>query len=281
VIKFSRVRGYSLPFDREQRAFSMLERAGSAVTSHAPRLIGRLQVAGLEASVESAASGRTLAVRLQRASTGDGVALIERVASWVVAVTRETGAAAPAIERELARLRDDVLPHWRAAGATEQLLSGLQGIAATLQHNDLGTWNVIGERHDFVAVDWESAREHGLPLWDLLYFLVDALARLDRARTPEERTAHAVRLLRGDLPSSPLLFRWIRTAVAAASVPADAVGRIATLCWLSHGLSHLHRSQGAGAALAPGSSSLPPVERLAPLWLSDPLLGPGWDRWRV
>jgi len=283
VVKFARVAGYVAPFEREQRVFDVLQRSPASVQAHAPRLLARAQADGLELSVESAAAGRTLAVQLCRASRREGRALVDTVAQWILDVARDSAAPPPALQPELARLGDEVLPAWREQGADAALLDSLPPLPAVLQHNDLGTWNVIGDggTAGFTAIDWESAREHGLPVWDLLYFLVDALARLDGATTPDQRAAHAPRLLRGELPSSAHLFHWVRRGAEASGVPAQSVGAVATLCWLSHGLSHRLRWQAGDAAGAGGSQWVPPVERLAPVWLADPVLGPGWDRWRA
>ena len=63
-------------------------------------------------------------------------------------------------------------------GAPADLVERLPAVPAVLQHNDLGTWNVVTDGRAFMAVDWESARPDGMPLWDLCYFLADALPRL-------------------------------------------------------------------------------------------------------
>jgi hypothetical protein len=118
-------------------------------------------------------------------------------------------------------------------------------------------------------------------LWDLLYFLVDVLPQLDGARSARERAELAIRLLRGEAPSSPVLFGWIRRAVEETAVPDQAVGPVATLCWLHHGLSHSDRSARAEGVEEGSAAQLPPVERIAPEWLADPTLGPGWSRWRA
>lgn len=152
-------------------------------------------------------------------------------------------------------------------------------VAAILQHNDLGGRNIVVGDSGFTAVDWEAARRFGLPLWDLLYFLTDALATLDRTTTPEEQDEHTRLLLRGDLRHSPLLFDWVRLMVATLEIPEPAVGPIAMLAWLHHGLSHVARKtavQRLGSK--PGLPA--PAGRIAPIWLSDPLLGPGWKAWQ-
>jgi hypothetical protein len=271
VVKAARVPGYEEPFARDEAGLALVEEAGGVALRHAPRLLGRFEVEGRHASVESAAVGERLSTLLSRDRT-NGRRAYDDLTAWTLDVgkaTSKTRALAP----ELSRLAEEVLPGW---DAPESLLSGLDALPSVLQHNDLGTWNAVwASPGSFTVLDWESARGSGLPLWDLLYFAVDALGQLDRARTAEQRAEHAIRLLRGELPASRTLFASIQSYVSALGIPADSVGRLATLCWLHHGLSHLRRGEKLGA-----ETQIPPAERIAPVWVDDPLLGPGWDRWR-
>jgi hypothetical protein len=202
------------------------------------------------------------------------------VAEWIVQVAGDTAAGPEALGDERSRLLADVVPPWSRHGAGAGLIAELPPLSAVLQHNDLGSWNIVVGDGPFQVLDWESARERGLPLWDLFYFLADALAVIDGSVRGEDRHVHTTRLFAGKLPLSPVLFDWTRRAVAATGVPPEAVGRIATLCWLHHALSPVGRGE-ALAALAPGSGQ--PVhgtERMAAAWLADPALGQDWDLWR-
>ncbi|HEX2044492.1 MAG TPA: phosphotransferase, partial [Gaiellaceae bacterium] len=200
---------------------------------------------------------------------------VEAVASWLVDVARETAGPAGTLAAERRRLAEVVLPRWAGFGAPGDLVERVPPLPGVLQHNDLGSWNVVVGRRGFVAVDWESARERGFPLWDVWYFLADALAHLDGATTPAARSEHFLRLFAGELPSSHVLLGWTRRAAEAAGVPSDALGALATLCWLGHGAADLARRAAAprGGTEAGGTFS---VERLARLWLSHPALGPRW-----
>jgi hypothetical protein len=158
-----------------------------------------------------------------------------------------------------------------------------------LQHNDLGTWNIVVEPPfagaRFTALDWESARRVGMPLWDLWYFLQHALAQLDGVsglteRGLTEHELHAVRLFRGELPTSSTLFEWTRRVVSACGIPDRAVGPLATLCFLHHGLSQSTR-EGAVRHHGAGDRTIDTIApRVARRWLSEEGLGPGWDPWR-
>ncbi len=274
ALKLARVPGYEEPFARDERGLALAHDTGGSAAAHAPQLLGRFEVDGHHASLETAALGERLSTLLPR-RTGAAHTAFADVTGWTQAVGAET-AAAKGIDDELERLGREVVPRWNAPAG---LLEAVRAVPTVLQHNDLGTWNVVfAGPGRFTVLDWESARPAGLPLWDLLYFAVDALGQLDRMGSFEERTAHAVRLLRGDLPASSTLFEWIRRYVQELQLPPESVGPLATLCWLAHGLSHVAR--GAAAGQVGQSAPLPPAERIAPIWLEDPLLGPGWDRWR-
>jgi hypothetical protein len=275
VLKYARIRGHEEPFVRDEHGLR-LAAAGATAAQHAPRFFGRFQADGFHASVESAAVGRRLSTLLGR-NRSLARDTIDAVASWLIRLAKETAEPPAALEEERRRLADDVVPRWAATGAPRELVARLPPLPAVLQHNDLGTWNIVAGPQTFTVLDWESARRRGLPLWDLLYFLVDAIPPLDGARSMEQRADGALALLRGDSRHSPLLFSWIRRAADASGMPPEAVGPVATLCWLHHGLSH--RSRAISVERVGSGVTIPPVERIAPVWLADPALGPTWSRW--
>ncbi len=281
VVKFARVPGQAESFERDERGLELARRAGGAAARHAPRLLRRFTAEGISASIESAAAGRRLRDVLEEPGALERkLALVDRVSEWSLSVARDTAGPPEALAPELHRLLVDVVPRWRALGARDDLVTGLGPLPAVLQHNDLGSWNVVVGPAGHTAVDWESARGQGLPLWDLLYFLADALAVIDGAVDGPSRHLHTGRLFRGELRSSAVLFRWVRRAVATTGIPAEAVGRLTTLCWLHHALSPEARRDAARRAGVPSSRQLHGTERNAELWLNDPALGPEWSSWR-
>ncbi len=276
ALKFARIPGYREPFDRDARGLE-LARTTRAAARRAPTLVGSFEIAGYFASLESAATGRSLMVALQGLGTRRAkLEAVARVAAWLGDVAAETRAPATRLERERDRLRREVVPRWTFHGARAELVDDLEQVGPVLTHNDLGSWNIVVDGRDFVAVDWESARPHGPPLWDLWYFLADALAHLDGAREPASRESHFVGLFRGELESSELLFRYTAQLAATSRVPRDALGSLATLCWMHHGLSFERREQRL-AHHAPASEPFATIDRRrAELWLSAPGLGPRW-----
>jgi hypothetical protein len=277
ALKFPRIARYSGSFDRDARGLALAGAAGAIVSGRAPRLLARFEVDGLHATLETAARGQPLRRRLESVrSRSDAVDSVEDVATWIVAAAKETAMDPGALEPERLRLGRDVLPRWH--GVPSDLVDAIPAVPAVLQHNDLGTWNVVVDGRDFVVVDWESAREAGFPLWDLAYFLADALPTVAGV-TDASRDAYTVRLFRGETDLSAVLFRWIRSAAEALEIPPEAVAPVITLGWLHHGLSHVTRSASL-ETYAPGSAAtLPPIERFARSWLAEPGLGPTWKVW--
>ncbi len=275
VLKFARVAGYSERFDNDERGLKLAQAAGGSVASHAPRLVGRFDVDGVHASLETAAAGRRLPDVL--AAPGDRAAklrLIERIGGWIVELGRLTQTPSETMGAERERLRSEVVPSWRELGALPELVGELPPLQAVSQHNDLGAWNVVAADDDFVVVDWENHRKAALPLWGLLYFLANALVLLDGSDAPGDLPAGMARLFAGEASSSPVLFSLVRRAAEAAAVPPDAVGAIATLCWLSHSLSAADHNIDL-AAFTPGD---PPrvhgIEGMAQAWMAHPRSGP-------
>jgi hypothetical protein len=282
VLKFARVPDYVEPFVRDERGLAIAAASGPIVAGHAPRLVGRFTWEGLHASVETAAVGTRLReVLTSPLRRSEKLRFVDTIAGWIVAFGKATAAEPEALELERRRLLDQVIPKWSVAEATHELVTGLPALHPVLQHNDLGSWNVLVRGSDFTAVDWESSRRYGLPLWDLFYFLADALALLDGQATGETRHEHTISLFRGDAPSSELLFRWVRNAVQVLAVPPEAVGRIATLCWLHHSLSHVGRRESLGRYTSSSPSHLHGTELVASRWLADEALRHTWNRWRA
>jgi hypothetical protein len=272
ILKLARRRNYTGPFDREEVGLIAAAGAGSVVASRAPRHVGRFEAEGLQASLETAAAGTRL-IDLLRSTRKRSAKIdaIDRVAAWLVEVAAATAAPPETLDVGKEGLTADVVPPWEQFGAPRDLVSRVPPIQSVFQHNDLWSANVLVDGEHLTVLDWEAVRPHGFPLWDLLYFLSDAIAVLDECHAENLRVDHFVRLFRGELPSSPHLIGWLNRALTATSVPREAVGAIATLCWLDKGLR-----PWAGPHDAPSSSLRPLKSRLAHAWLSDARLGPEW-----
>lgn len=272
VVKLSRVPGHRHPFEQDERAAALLRRAGPAVASRAPAVVARFELHGHSASVEQAALGVPLDRVLRRHGTG-ALPTVEAICAWILDLGAAT-ARPRALGPELGRL-GDVLA---SRSLPSDLLAPLAGLPGVLQHNDLGSWNIHVDGGSFAVLDWESARDDGLPLWDLAYFLGDALPLVAGARSFEERAEAAADIFAGRHALSGVLFEWIERAARLMSMPDDAIGPAVLTGWLHHATSHVARQAALFEAGAP-AGPVPAAERLADRWLTDTLLGTGWRAW--
>jgi hypothetical protein len=263
VLKFARVPASDEPSRSDERGLRLAHETEQGAR-HAPKFVARFTVDGLDASLETAATGHRLRTLLTEPGPDrDKLRLIDAVATWLVELARETAAPAETLEPERARLLEQVVGPWQARGVDPDVIFGLPPVPAVLQHSDVHCDQVLIRRNGFTVVDWEHARRPGLPLLDLVHFLIDALTVLDGSPGLE----HTLRLVRGEVPRSTVLFRWIRTMVDAMHLPDTAVGRIATLLWLEKDED----------AVRINPSYRPDM---AARWLRDPALGPTWASWR-
>jgi hypothetical protein len=277
VVKFARDRRVTEPFLAGQRGLRAVAAAGRPVAAHAPRLLGRLDAAGHIVSVESALPGTDLSTLLARPAPGRLLPRIEEVADWLVEVARATARPPEALEPERERLRRVLADP--AASSARAAVAEPPHAPAVLRHGDLGTWNVLVDDDSFGVVDWETVVLAGYPLWDLLHFLQDALGAIDLRGGGLRSEEHFVRLFRGELASSHVLFAWVRRLVDAIGIPADDVGAIATSLWADQAVTVTAALRDGVALDAAGGAESMHISRLR-LWMADPQLGHGWDAWQ-
>ena len=184
VLKFARVAGYSTRFDDDERGLTLAHAAGDSVGAHVPRLVGRFDVDGIHASVETAASGRRLSDVLT--TPGDRAAkrkLIESIGDWILELGRLTQSPSEALEPERERLRREIVPSYSAA-VGRALVDRLPSLPAVVQHNDLGPWNVVADDGEFMVVDWENARPGRFPALGSLLLPGERVRTARRPRGP-------------------------------------------------------------------------------------------------
>ena len=270
VVKFSRVTGYDRSFVGDAAGLALARAAGGPVTEHAPVHLGRLDVGGLTASVETAAVGTQLSHLLPRRPWQ----LLDAIAGWIGDVARHTAQSGATLEPERVRMRKVVSEVGVPLGAPADVVDRVPQVPAVLQHNDLGSWNIISDGRAFTVVDWESARHPGFPLWDLFYFAADVLAQVDGPTDASSRIERTIQVFAGESAHSARLFGWVRAASLTLGVPDSSLGALASLCWIHHGQSAARRSLDLmGAAPAP----LGHIALLGRTWLKHPKLGVSWN----
>ncbi|GAC1587883.1 MAG: hypothetical protein NVS3B21_03170 [Acidimicrobiales bacterium] len=251
VVKFGRVRGNRTPFERDERGLAMARSVASAAR-HAPTLLGRAQPGEYEVSIETAARGKPMNAYLtSKHPQHERLARVEQVADWIhdtaVASAQRGVSAGP-----------------ESQYGSPSCWEAVSGVPRSIQHNDLGSWNIVVGPDDFWAVDWEAADRAGLPLWDLLYFLADALVLLDSTGSDDGDLRRTVELFRGERRLSHVLFERVRRLQMALGIDDRAVASMTELCWEHH--SRSHETRGAPARLG----------RLWERWEQDSALKNGW-----
>jgi hypothetical protein len=279
VLKFCRAAPCREALDRDGAGLALVAEAGAAA-ARAPAALGRFEGHGIDVSVETGAAGQPLtSLLMSRAREEDKLRSIDAVARWVLDLALATASPTTTLEPERRRLADELLPAWAPSGVDADLVLGLAATPGVLAHHDLGSWNILSAGPDaFTVVDWESARRPAMPLWDLTYFLVDALAVMSGPAPVALKLERSVAVLTGTAAGSSVLFRWLDDYTTALGIPSSSVGALVTLCWLHHGLSPGRRARAAG-----GEGVVRPPGHLAQLavpWLTDPELGPRWPAWQ-
>jgi hypothetical protein len=119
-------------------------------------------------------------------------------------------------------------------------------ISLTAAHNDLTMANVLVSRRGVGIVDWEAAAPDCLPLVDVWYAVVDALARA-------QRVSHAEALAGMVLGTSAAPAKLRRAPAALAKTLAltdDQVLAAFHACWLGHAANEVRRGELQGPFLA-------------------------------
>lgn len=134
------------------------------------------------------------------------------------------------------------------AAVTSEVQARLLGraVPVVFAHGNFWAGNLLWEpdRGLTGVVDWDGAAESGLPLVDLLYFLVRADSLGRRVSLGE---AVVEWMKEGTRPA--LENRWVEPYCRAVSVPADLLGPLFYICWLQQ--VHLHTRYGSRAVANP------------------------------
>jgi len=164
--------------------------------------------------------------------------LVEWLENWNADTRSEERLASDWFEQEVlepARALAPLLPDGgRYVEWLESRCRTLAGTAVPLvaTHNDLTMVNVfVGRSGSLGVVDWESAREQGLPLVDFYYAAVDAAAAANRYA---DRFAAFREQFGGEAGSSSTVRELERRLVAALDLRPEVVELAFHVCWIQH-----------------------------------------------
>jgi hypothetical protein len=204
--------------------------------------------AGLALMGESIVEGDSLKTQLSgRADDPLIAAVVDRLVALGRASADDSAATPAEVGADLREMYERFVALYRPNPRERKVLtSAIDRIAGlgrpfplVLQHGDAGTWNVVvGTDGQPVLIDWEAAVPHGMPLWDLLYFMRSVAVGVARRRgTGDPLVAFEEAFLVGDTPLSRLLADATDRVCAGIGLERrDLVEPVFYLCWMHRAL---------------------------------------------
>src|SRR5262249_34408230 len=181
IVKMTRDSALNPRLENEARALMWLAERGTGDREPFPKIVFHGHHKDLAIVGETVIDG----VPLERGSSGAAASEhAAAAAEWLTelgAATADRSAVSPLqVSEALGPLVERVAQIYRLTQEQHDFLAGQ--IAAVgrsraafplvFQHGDPGTWNIWVTPSERVAfLDWEAAEPHGMPLWDLFYFV--------------------------------------------------------------------------------------------------------------
>jgi hypothetical protein len=110
------------------------------------------------------------------------------------------------------------------------------------QHGDPGAWNAIATDGGGVAfLDWEAADPHGMPLWDLLYFLRSYGVGAARSAGTRDALDGFARAFVSGSELSDQLVTAVRSYGARIGLDPQLVAPLYHLCWVHRAVKEATR----------------------------------------
>lgn len=246
VVKITRQPEFNDRLRTEATVLQHLDAAGLG-DGRLPRIIASGEHWGSTFCIESAVNGTPV----RSADRAMHARLVDDGAAWLTRLGVST--ARPASPRDVAPVLDDLVAncvrtvgldaaHGRFLHEQVRRLADLDSFPVVVQHGDPGVWNAISRGDGTVGfLDWEAGEEHGMPLWDLVYFLRSAVLLVRPARR-WEKTLGAVRrhLVQGS-PMTAMVAERLDQARRQLELPAQALEPLVHLCWAHRALKEATR----------------------------------------
>jgi Phosphotransferase enzyme family len=181
IVKMTREPALNRRLENEQRALTLLHEHGLGDAELLPKVAFFGHHSGL------AVVGETIVAGVPFRQRTDGTAecrYLHAAVDWLTelgAATADRGATSPfEVAEGLDMLLDRFTKIYQIAPAQRAFLgeqlgriaSSRQSFPLVFQHGDPGTWNMLATLAGRTAfLDWEAFERHGMPLWDLFYFM--------------------------------------------------------------------------------------------------------------
>lgn len=237
VAKVSR-RGVSSASEGE--ALALHGPAATSAGARLPEVIGCTRLNERSVTVMTRLEGVPAFVRL-RARPAALDLVLEQVGGWLARWNRATAAGAPLREEDLQRwvigparrLAHELPEAERYLTELRRLCDRLAGTVAprVAAHNDLTMYNVLLADGGIGVIDWEGSSSDALPLMDMEYMIVDAVAAVNRYR---DRPGAWASCFSDEGPAAKSMTRWRRQSIYRLRLSSDLVEICHHACWLHH-----------------------------------------------
>jgi hypothetical protein len=255
IAKMVRDPAYNRRLENECRALRLLRESGLDDPASAPKVVFFGYHAGLAVVGESVIDGVPF---VERSRLDADCPYLGAAVDWFTTLGIRTVSADPADPVETSATLSSLLETFQSLygvpqdeerflrAQIERLGTGQQPMPLVMQHGDPGIWNLLARPSGRIAVlDWEAAETHGLPLWDLYYFLRTygvAGARLRGVRDSLEAFTRQI--------FEPTPFRRVFTEAvgrynARVGVDAACAEPLFYTCWMHRALKEATRLPAA------------------------------------
>lgn len=248
VVKMVRDPEFNLRLENEYGALQKLHRLGAGHGEHIPRALFMGYPGGLAAVGETAVDGDPFGAR---SSGSAGCPVATEALNWLTELGETTArpsdpsVVAEALYDLYKRFCDVYKPAPPLRVFLERQIQKLAAsdyaIPTVFQHGDPGVWNItVRPTGRVVFMDWEAAETHGMPLWDMLYFL-RSYTMLTRVRGLRTRTeTFATHFFDGG-PLSRMIQNAIAEYCARTGVHSSLVEPLFHTCWMHRALKESNR----------------------------------------
>ncbi|MEK7730207.1 MAG: phosphotransferase [candidate division KSB1 bacterium] len=253
VIKMTRASEFNARLENEYRVLALLEQQRHVARETFPQPLFFGRHAGLVVVGQKAVHGEPF-----RSRTLGTVhcPVAKQALAWITQLATSSAkkdAAAQArdgLEMLLQRFAANYPFAQREAEFLSNQIKTLAGSAQTFplvfQHGDPGTWNMlVSPEGKLIVIDWEAGEPHGVPLWDMFYFMRSFgnwCAR--RAGIRDTLQAFTKNFIE---PSEvgALLIETVEAYCKALGLERRLVGPLFYTCWMHRALKESTRLTGA------------------------------------
>jgi hypothetical protein len=249
AVKMTRSKKYNRRLEQERHALELLEDFGIGDTDTLPRVAfagthGELAIVG-----ETAIQG----VPFDQRTTANGSCPYARSAiEWLTELGATTAAPFAAEPCEVAAGLHQLLqrfaelyaisPDEYSFLAAQIAVLEFNRIPLVFQHGDPGRWNVLVTPHGRISfLDWEAAERHGMPLWDVLYFLRSFAMCAAEVAGCKDRLEGLNQVLLQDSPIAELAIESVRNYCVDTGLPGHLVEPLYHTCWMHRALKETAR----------------------------------------